>query len=129
MTPAEPTVPVERFSAVFERGGGFSPMPQKLVIRPGRRATATVVGTRGRLHTVHFRISVLTAKRLRNGLAQPKFDSHESDPDPGGCANCFQYTLEFKGKSISFWQNKTPPWISKTVQRFEALIEAHRPFH
>ena len=129
VTPPEPTVPVERFTAVYERSGGLKPMPQKLVVRPGRHATATIVEASGRPRTVRFRISVLKAKQLRNGLQTAHLDEIDPAP-PGTCADCYFYALTFRGDSVSISQaDVSAAGIGKTIERFEALVEAHLPFH
>jgi hypothetical protein len=128
VTQPEPTVPVEQFTAVYERSGGLKPMPQKLVVRPGRHVTATTVGASGRPRTARFRISVLKAKQLRNGLQTARLD--EIDPGaPGSCADCYFYSLSFRGDTVTISQADVPVGLSRTIKRFEALIEAHLPFH
>ena len=102
-------------------------MPQKVVIRPGREAeTATSSFNEG--SEVGFTLSVLKAKQLRAGLSQAQFRRFES-PLPGNCADCYVYTITFRGHTISFTQSEIPIWIKKTVARFEALYETHRPRH
>jgi hypothetical protein len=128
VTPPEPTVPVERFSAVYERSGGFAPTTQRLVIRPGRHAVATYRPPDGPLQTARFRLSVLTVKRLRNALSQPHFPGYESPPNTT-CADCREYRFEFRGDSVSFAENHIPAWLRKTVLRCDAIVEAHLPFH
>ncbi len=129
VTPPEPTVPVERFTAVYERSGGLKPTPQKLVVRPGRHATATTVGPSGRPRTARFRISVLKAKQLRNGLQTAHLYEIVPGP-PGPCADCYFYSLAFRGDSVNLSQSDvSAAGIGKTIERFEALVEAHLPFH
>jgi hypothetical protein len=121
-------VPVSRFAVTYERNGGLAPSPDKLVVRRGRRAAVKTTSAAGVARTVRFRLSVLTVKRLRNALSQPPFATWEGVP-ANGCADCYVYTLDFRGHSVSFPQNEIPIWLRKTVRRFEALVEAHRPFH
>jgi hypothetical protein len=128
VTPPESTVPVEQFTAVYERSGGLKATPQRLVVRPGRRVTATTTGASGRPRTARFRISVLKAKQLRNGLQSAHLD--EIDPGaPGSCADCYVYSLSFREDTVSLSQADVPVWLNRTIERFEALIEAHLPFH
>ena len=126
--PPEPPVPVAKVAASYERSGGLQPTTERVVITPGRKAAVTTRTAGGALRTVRFRLSVLTVKRLRNGLSQPHFPGFESPP-PGSCADCRAYTLEFRGRSVSFPETEIPIWLKKTVGRFEALVDAHRPFH
>ena len=126
--PVEPEIPIEKFAATYERSGGLSPSMQRFVVAPGRRAIVTTTVAGEQPETVRFRLSVLTAKRLRNGLAQAHFTGQEHPPATP-CADCYVYTLKYRGETVSFNQTEIPRWIKKTVGRFEALIEAHRPFH
>jgi hypothetical protein len=126
--PPEPPVPVAKFSVIYERGGGLKPMPQRLVIRPGRHAIATTASATGRSRTVRFRVSVLTIKRLRAGLDDPRFDLLESS-GPGNCADCYVYSIDYRGHAVSVAQVDVPRWLSKTIERFGALAGSHRPFH
>jgi hypothetical protein len=124
--PPQP-VPIERFSAVYERSGGLKPMPQRVVIRPGREAE-TATRSFDENSEVGFTISVLKAKQLRAGLSQPRFRAFDTTL-PGNCADCYLYTIGFRGHEISFPQSEIPGFIRKTVARFEALYESHLPRH
>ena len=126
--PPEPTVPVAKFSVAYERSGGLAPMPQKLVITPGRHAVATARGAGGRPQTARFRAAVGTVKRLRNGLSDPRFAAFGGG-GPGNCADCYFYAIDYREHSVSVPQSDVPVWLGRTIDRLEALVEAHLPFH
>jgi hypothetical protein len=116
---------VEKFSVSYERNGGLSATPQKLVIQPGRLAAATSASSEGR--TVRFRVSAPKIRQLRAGLSNPRFALLESS-GPGNCADCYVYSIDYRGHSVSLDQVDVPSWLSKTIGRLDALA-AHRPLH
>ena len=120
-------MPTEKFSVTYERSGGLKPMPQMLVIRPGRKATATTRSAGGESRTVHFRVPVPKAQQLRAGLSNPRFALLESS-GPGNCADCYLYSIDYRGHSVSLTEVDIPGWLRKTVGRLGALA-AHLPSH
>ena len=126
--PGPPPLPDAKFAASYERSGGLKPMPQKVVFSPGRKAAVTTLDPTGKPRTVRFRLPILKLHQFRNALSQPKFALYESHL-PGTCADCYLYSIAYRGHSITFVQTEIPIWIRKTVYRFEALVESHRPFH
>jgi hypothetical protein len=103
-------------------------LPQKLVISPGRQAVVKTLGPGGEPRTARFRVSALTIKRLRNGLSDQRFDVFEGS-GPGNCADCWVYSIDYRGHSVSVAQTNVPIWLRKTIGRLEALVESHLPLH
>jgi hypothetical protein len=122
-----PTVPVSQFAVSYERSGGLKVMPQKVVIRPGRHAVATTRNGVG-VKTVRYRVPVRTVKQLRNGLSDPRFAAFEGGA-PSTCADCYVYTIAFRGHTVTVDQSTVPVWLQKTITRLEALAGPHLPFH
>ena len=108
----EPIVPVESFKIAYERSGGLKPLPQSLVVRPGRRAVATTLGPNGTKRTARFRVSVLTVKTLRNALRGSRWDTLSTVTDPSGCADCYLYSITYQGHSVHLLQNQVPEWLA-----------------
>ena len=125
---AAPTPPVGRFAISYERGGGFAAMPQKLTVEPGRYATVTALGSDGRPHSTEFRIGVSKAKRLR-AAAETAQIGEIAPPQPGTCADCFRYTVAYRGEKASVEEVDVPARMRPLIARAEALIAAHLPFH
>jgi len=123
----EPLVPVSKFSVRYERSGGLKVMPQKVVIKPGRHVVATTRNGVG-VKTVRYRVPVPTVKRLRNGLSDPRFAAFEGGP-PGTCADCYVYTITYRGHMVTVDESTVPGWLRKTITRLEALAAPHLPFH
>ena len=129
--PVEPLpdqlVPVSKFSVSYERSGGLKVMPQKVVIRPGRHAVATTRNGVG-VKRVRYRVPVPTVKRLRKGLSDPRFAAFEGGP-PSNCADCYVYTITYRGHTVTVDQSTVPSWLQRTITRLEALAGPHLPFH
>jgi hypothetical protein len=126
--PPRTPLPVAKFAFSFDRSGGFAPMPQRLIVKPGRRATAVAVGPDRKSHRVEFRLSVATAKRLRDAAEAADLAKIGAE-EPGTCADCFLYTVAYRGDSVTVDQASLPPELARLVSRSEAVIAAHLPFH
>ncbi|MET0559011.1 MAG: hypothetical protein ABW065_10120 [Solirubrobacterales bacterium] len=125
--PATTALPVERFAISYERSGGLAAMPENLTVRPGRRASVTIV-RRGRAANVGFRLSVKQIKRLRAAAETARVGGLPT-PEPGNCADCFVYSVTYRGESASVAEVDVPRRMQPLIDRAEALIAAHRPFH
>jgi hypothetical protein len=126
--PPRAPLPVAKFAFSYDRSGGLAPMPQRLVVRPGRKATAVAVGPDRKSHRVEFRLSVAATEQLRDAAEAANLAKIGAEA-PGTCADCFVYTVAYRGDSVSIDQASLPPGLSKLVSRSEALIAAHLPFH
>jgi hypothetical protein len=127
--PAQPsTLPVERFAISYERGGGFAAMPQKLTIRPGRQATVTAIDPKGQPRSAQFQVAAKTVRRLRAAAEAAHIGTVEPSV-PGNCADCFIYTVAYRGETASVAEVDVPGRMRGLISRAEALIAAHLPFH
>jgi hypothetical protein len=122
--PPERPVPAADFAIVYERSGGFAPMPRKLVIRPVLLGTVTEVTA-----TRRFRVRPNTAEGLRRALARAGFAAIDSPSPDTGCADCFLYEIRYRGHEVRFDQVSVPRRLQPVLDRLEAIAEAHRPFH
>jgi hypothetical protein len=123
--------PPSSFAISYERSGGLKPMPQKLVISPGRHGALT---TRGAdlesSRTVRFRVGVRRIESLQRALAQSDFATVGTPgPNPGTCADCYFYSLRYEGHEVTFSEVSVPEQLRGVVGQLEAVIAAHRPFH
>jgi hypothetical protein len=121
--------PPSAFSIYYERGGGLKPMPQRLVVRPGRQATATIregSDSRG----TSFKVGVRRIRSLQAALERADFETIGTPgPNPGVCADCFFYAIRYRGHEVTFNQAEVPKRLRPVVRQIEAMIEAHLPFH
>ena len=116
--------PVAAFTISYERSGGLKPLPQKLVVRPGRHAVAASAGTRAGEQEARFRISRKAVLRLQERLAAAEFTEIES-PLPGNCADCYLYSIRYLGHRVLFDQSATPARLDGVVREIESIIYAH----
>ena len=123
-SPEEPLPPPQPFAIHFEKSGGLKPMPIELTIRPGRRAVASIAGTRAGERTVRFRVSRKKVASLKSGLRRAHFFELES-PLPGNCADCFLYSIEYRGHEVSFDESAIPAKLGAVVTELESLAYAH----
>ena len=129
---AEKPVPAATFAIAYERGGGFAPMPRKLVIRPVLLGTVTEVRQGPNdswAATQRFRVRPRTAEALRRALARADFGGIESPSPDTGCADCFLYEIRYRGHEVRFDQVSIPGRLRGVLDRLEAIADAHRPFH
>jgi hypothetical protein len=120
--------PAERFAISYERSGGFAAMPQKLTIRPGRHATVTALDAHGQRRSVEFRVAAKKVERLR-AAAEAARIGDLAPSAPGSCADCFVYSVSYRGETASVAEVDVPARMRGLVNRAEALIGAHLPFH
>jgi hypothetical protein len=126
--PPTTTLPVEQFAISYERGGGLAAMPEALTIRPGRHATVTAIDGRGKRRSREFRIGVKQVKQLRAAAETARIDELPTS-EPGSCADCFVYSVTYRGASASVDEVDVPRRMQPLIDRAEALIDAHLPFH
>ena len=127
--PAAP-VPLDRFTATYERSGGLLPEPRKVVIRHRKallKKSERVVAGVGTSSTT-VKLSDRKLKQFRAAISQPRFAAYES-PFPGNCADCFIYTVAYRGEKVSVEEVDVPTRMRPLIDRAEALIAAHLPFH
>jgi hypothetical protein len=126
--PGRPTVPVQRFAISYERSGGIAAMPEALAIRPGRHATVTALDGRGKRRSVEFRVAPRKIRQLR-AAAETASIGELPTSTPGSCADCYVYSVTYRGKSASVAEVDVPGRMQPLIDRAEALIAAHLPFH
>ena len=121
--------PVAKFAISYERSGGLKSMPQRLTVRPGRRATATInVGSGS--HATSFVVGVKRIRALQTALERADFGAIATPgTNPGVCADCFFYAIRYRGHEVSFSQVEVPKGLAGIVGQFEKMISAHLPFH
>jgi hypothetical protein len=125
-----PPVPsVAKFALSYERSGGLAADPRSLQISPGRHAIAKrrrLPAASDTTFTRRFRIGVTQIKRLRAALERADFTSIGTPgPNPGVCADCYFYAIEYREHEVSFSQVEVPERLRPVVARLEAIVNAH----
>jgi hypothetical protein len=120
---------VAQFALFYERSGGLKATPRRLVIRPGRNATAAV-DTGADSRAVFFRVGVRRVRSLQAALERADFHAiGPPGPNPGVCADCFSYAIRYRGHEVAFSQVTVPKGLQPVVDQLESTIEDHLPFH
>jgi hypothetical protein len=125
--------PASHFTISYERSGGLRADPRSLTVTPGRHAAAKGRRLPSRpdsVLTARFRIGVGQVKRLRAALERARFTAIRAPkPETVVCADCFSYEILYRGHDVTFSDATLPRRLRPVVNRLEALIEAHLPFH
>ncbi len=124
-TTPDPVPTVSQFTVDYHRSGGLKAETIWLQVEPGRHATLRARGS-----TVRFRVATKKIRRLRTALE----DAHWGTPGPpgsgpGACADCYQYTIRYRGLIAVFDQSIQTHRFDHAVEQLEALVQSHLPFH
>jgi hypothetical protein len=127
--PVEPTpdpVPaVSQFAVSYTRSGGLKAESTGLQIEPGRHATLRARGA-----IVRFRVATKKVRRLRAALEDANWGAPgPPESSPGTCADCYQYTIRYRGLIAVFDQSIQTHRFDRAVEQLEALVQSHLPFH
>lgn len=121
------------FAISYMRNGGLLPNLRSLRVRPGRHATVKASGVGdhpSHVLTTRFRIGTAPVRRLRRALAHARFQAIEA-PTPASpvCSDCYVYKIRYRGHSVALNEGQVPDRLRPVINRIEALIAAHLPFH
>jgi hypothetical protein len=122
--PAAEAPPPQPFAIHFEKSGGLKPMPQELTIGPDRHAKAAMAGTAAGVRTVRFRVSRKKVATLKRGLRRAHFSALESSL-PGNCADCFLYTIQYRGHEVTIDESALPDRLREVVTKLETIVFTH----
>jgi hypothetical protein len=112
------------FAIHFEKNGGLKPMSQELSIRPGRHAVASMAVAPVGNRTVRFRVSRKKIATLRRGLREAHFSTLNGS-SPGNCADCFVYTIEYRGHGVTIDESSLPAELRDVVTKLETIVFVH----
>jgi hypothetical protein len=116
--------PASHFAIAFERSGGLKASVETLVVRPGLRAYATA--PKGdREASKHFKMDAGVAEELRRELAKAHFSQLESTMGPGTCADCYAYSITYRGHTVLFLDSKVPAGLMEVVDGLEEEVIEH----
>jgi hypothetical protein len=110
---------------VYTKSGGVAGLYERLVVaRDG--SAAVEVGYRQPLRE-SFELEAAELDRLSELLAAADFGG--ANPGPGiGCADCFQYEIEYGGKTSAFAEiGDIPQSVGEVVGELGRIVEANTP--
>jgi hypothetical protein len=110
---------------VYEKTGGVAGVRERLEVR-GDGAALLSVGYQPPVIR-RFELDESDLDRLRELLAEADFAG--VDPGPGiGCADCFQYEIEYEGTTTAFAEIAgIPDSVGELVTELGGIVEAHSP--
>jgi hypothetical protein len=111
---------------VYSRTGGVAGLDERLRIEPD--GTATISYGEPVNTEKPFEISAPELERLRTLLDSADFDATPENPEQTGCADCFVYTVEYGGKTVTYDDVTEPaPSIAELVAALGEIAESNQP--
>jgi hypothetical protein len=118
---------------VYSRTGGFAPVVEHLTVQRSGEAVleSGFEGAEGQ--RVAFTLDAAELDDLIAAVAAAPLDEYE--PGPGGCADCYEYSIEADGNSIELSdadlmegsQATVPNEIFALLDELGKLVENHAP--
>ena len=110
----------------YTRTGGVAGLDERLRIDPDGGATIAygepVDSERS------FDLTEAELDRVNSLLETADFGSMPANPEPTGCADCFVYTVEHGGDSVTYDDATEPsPSIAELVAALGELTDQHQP--
>jgi hypothetical protein len=110
----------------YTRTGGVAGLDERLRIEPD--GTATIAYGEPVDSEEPFDLSDAELERLTALLEAADFDSTPENPEQTGCADCFVYTVEYGGKSVTYDDVTQPaPSIAELVAALGEIAESNQP--
>jgi hypothetical protein len=110
----------------YTRTGGVAGLDERLRINPDETATLSYgepVNTERK-----FELTGSQLDEIRSLLDQADFDSMPASPAPTGCADCFVYTVEYGGDTVTYDDATEPSAsIAALVAALGELTDSHQP--
>jgi hypothetical protein len=109
----------------YTKTGGIAGVHERLLVAEDGSATLAV-GFQNQARE-SFDLAPDELERLRDLLAAADFA--DVGPDRGlGCADCFQYEIEYAGKTAAFAEiGEIPESVGEVVAELGRIVEAHAP--
>ena len=123
--PADPD-PTGGALVVYSRSGGVGGIDERLRISSDGEATLSYGPPVESDHS--FQLSDAQLTDIQSQLAAADFDSIPANPEPTGCADCFEYTIEYGGRTI-FYDDASPPpaSVAAAVAALGELAQTNQP--
>jgi hypothetical protein len=91
----------------YTRTGGVGGVDETLRIEPDGTATLRIGEPQNVSNS--FELSANELERVQSLLDAADLDAMPADPQPTGCADCFVYTVEYGGHTITYDDASPPP--------------------
>jgi hypothetical protein len=102
----------------FERSGGFAGFDDHVTVFSDRRYLARSRDGAAR----RKRLSTKGMRALRRDLEAAHLDRPPPRAGPGGCADCFEYTIAYRGHRVSLSEDNVPDRMRPAIARLSRLL-------
>ncbi len=110
----------------FTQTGGVAGMDERLRIEPEGNATVTLGEPFNTERS--FELTDAELERITTLLEAADFDSMPVEPEPTGCADCFVYTVEYAGDSITYDDaTEADASIAELVAGLREVVDSNQP--
>jgi hypothetical protein len=110
----------------YTRAGGVGGVDERLRIDPDGAATISIGAPEDAQRT--FQLSDAELARIQSLLDAADLGAVPANPQPTGCADCFVYTVEYGGRTITYDDASPPPAsVGELVTGLTDLAEANHP--
>lgn len=101
----------------FHRSGGLAGVDDRVTVKSDRHFVVRSRGSSAR----HGRLSAAAMDKLRHALSKAQLDRPVSQGQ-GGCADCFIYTITYKGHRVELSEDRVPARMRPAIDRLSRLI-------
>ena len=110
----------------YSRSGGVGGIDERLRIEPDGSATVTIGEPMNTDRS--FNLSASELADVQALLDAADLDAMPVEPQPTGCADCFVYTVEYGGRSITYDDATEPePSVGELVTGLDEIVTTHQP--
>jgi hypothetical protein len=102
----------------FHRTGGIAGVDDRVTVKADRHVTVRSRGS----SAGHRRISVAAIRRLRHALKEARLGRPPPQGPPGGCADCFHYTISYGGHHVQLSEDRVPDRMRRAIDLLSRLI-------
>lgn len=126
--PADSDGPVQTDGSLvnYARTGGVAGIDEGLRVEPDGAATVTIGEPSNTERS--FQLADAELDRINSLLEEADFDAMPENPPPTGCADCFVYTVEYGGRTVTYDDASPPPAsVGQLVTELDGIVTAHQP--
>lgn len=110
----------------YMRTGGVGGIDERLRIEPDGGATIMIGEPMNTERS--FDLSAAELEHVQALLETADLEAMPSEPEPTGCADCFVYTVEYAGRSVTYDDATEPEAsVAELVAGLNELVTAYQP--
>jgi hypothetical protein len=111
---------------IYSRTGGVGGIDERLRIEPDGSATVMIGEPMNTERS--FELSATELDDVQALLDSADLEAMPTEAQPTGCADCFVYTVEYGGRSVTYDDATEPePSVGELVTGLDDLVTEHQP--